>query len=380
MKQDLQSQNNSERIKNKNNEISSDASRKEKLSSYDLCRCIIASVNYDYMYQIKMLKYRGLDENGKDDGLGLWELNWKEIEKLKNTFGGKITIFNSMPSILHDQLIRKIFEYLFEVEYKKAILKRPFINLGGLMDRRVKIEQSTSDISQFYNSYDSLEDVIKNVYSTFNHVKEMLNISDESLMKMTEAFDDMPLDSYCHAIIKIAILYSSGSKSFAKEWEKLISTDALIDEQLQKPLREIAPSLIYSIIFETNMYNELPKERKGYYQRCLSQLNDTQKRIFVDRCGDYLINSIRDIFQDYEYHLEIYDVFKDGCQKTFKSINRIKSQDFVRSDLMLVSKREYQNLLYQLQTQDKYVEVPKTRYLSKSKVLEKIKDRWETNE
>lgn len=373
MKQDLQSQNNPKRIKK--NKISNDASKK-KLSSFDLCRCIIASINYDYMDQINMLKYREFDRNRKGDELYFWRLNRIEIARLQNTFGEKITIINSMPSVLHEQLIRKVFEYFFEVEYQKAILKEPFTNLGSLMDRRVKVEQLITDLNKKSNSF---EDVFEKVYSAFYHVEDMLNISDKSLMRMDEAFDSIPLDDYCHDIIKIAILYSSGSKCFAKEWEKLICTDVLIDEQLQKALREIAPSLIYSVIFETNMYNELPKERAKYYQRCLSQLNDKQKRIFVDRCGDYLINIIHDIFQEYEYRFEIYDIFKDACQKTFKSIN-IKSQNFVRSDLILISRDEYRFLLDQLKYQDKYIKIPKSKYLSKSKILEKIRDRWETNE
>lgn len=373
MKQDLQSQNNPKRIKN--NKISNDASKK-KLSSFDLCRCIIASINYDYMDQINMLKYREFDRNRKGDELYFWRLNRIEIARLQNTFGEKITIINSMPSVLHEQLIRKVFEYFFEVEYQKAILKEPFTNLGSLMDRRVKVEQLITDLNKKSNSF---EDVFEKVYSAFYHVEDMLNISDKSLVRMDEAFDNIPLDDYCHGIIKIAILYSSGSKCFAKEWEKLICTDVLIDEQLQKALREIAPSLIYSVIFETNMYNELPKERAKYYQRCLSQLNDKQKRIFVDRCGDYLINIIHDIFQEYEYRFEIYDIFKDACQKTFKSIN-IKSQNFVRSDLILISRDEYRFLLDQLKYQDKYIKIPKSKSLSKSKILEKIRDRWETNE
>ena len=375
MKQDLQSQNNPKRIKNKNNKNSNDASKK-KLSSFDLCRCIIASINYDYMDQIDMIKYREFDRNRKGDELYFWRLNRIEIARLQNTFGEKITIINSMPSVLHEQLIRKVFEYFFEVEYQKAILKEPFTNLGSLMDRRVKVEQLITDLNKKSNSF---EDVFEKVYSAFYHVEDMLNISDKSLVRMNEAFDGIPLDDYCHGIIKIAILYSSGSKCFAKEWEKLICTDVLIDEQLQKALREIAPSLIYSVIFETDMYNELPRERAKYYQRCLSQLNDKQKRIFVDRCGDYLINIIHDIFQEYEYHFEIYDIFKNACQKTFKSIN-VKSQNFVRSDLILISRDEYRFLLDQLKYQDKYVEIPKSKYLSKSKILEKIRDRWETNE
>lgn len=374
MKQDLQSKNNPKRIKN--NKISNGASKK-KLSSYDLCRCIIASINYDYMDQINMIKHREFDRNRKDDELYFWRLNRIETARLKNTFGEKITIINSMPSILHEQLIRKVFEYFFEIEYQKAILKEPFTNLGSLMDRRVKVEQLITDLNKNSNSF---EDVFKKVYSAFYHVEDMLNISDKSLVRMDEAFDDIPLDDYCHGIIKIAILYSSGSKCFAKEWEKLICTDVLIDEQLQKALREIAPSLIYSVIFETDMYNELPRERAKYYQGCLAQLNDKQKRIFIDRCGDYLINIIHDIFQEYEYHFEIYDIFEDACQKIFKSINRIKSQNFVRSDLMLVSKDEYRFLLDQLKYQDTYVKIPKSKCLSKSKILEKIRDRWETNE